>query len=54
MSVFQELLLHLFTKVVIWRSTDSLMFNRLILDASEAAFIGFLLVHKLIIHSVGS
>jgi hypothetical protein len=37
MSVFQALLL-LFTKVVVWRSMGSLMFNRLILDASEAGW----------------
>jgi hypothetical protein len=38
MSVFQALLLLLFTKVVVWRSMGSLMFNRLILDASEAGW----------------
>jgi hypothetical protein len=32
-----ELLL-LFTKVVVWRSMGSLMFNRLIFDASEAGW----------------
>jgi len=37
MSVFQALLL-LFTKVVVWRSMGSLMFNRLNLDGSEAGW----------------
>jgi hypothetical protein len=38
MSVFEALLLLLFTKVVVWRSMGSRMFNRLILDASEAGW----------------
>lgn len=38
MSVFQALLLLLFTKAVVWRSMGSLLFNRLILDASEAGW----------------